>query len=281
MFGNGGGRMQSFGGPWTLLKLNVLDKYLNFYVTAMQRKTFRLCYFDAFAGSGNIDIKDIGPIPGSALKAIDYPFDKYFFIEKSEDYAHRLDQNIIVKSKNKNINYEIIIGDCNELLQKINSFQWYKNYWRGVIFLDPYAMELKWDSLESIAKTEAFDVWYLFPLSAMNRLMRRDGNIEESHRAIINDLLGTIDWEEEIYYESPQLSLFGEQDRERVHVTEIEKYVIKRLKTIFPGVSDKSKLLRNPVNNSPMFILCFAVSNPSPKAIKISLKIADHILTHT
>ncbi len=53
------------------------------------------------------------------------------------------------------------------------------------------------------------------------------------------------------------------------------------MKTVFPGVSEKSMILRNPKNNSPLFLLCFAVSNPSKKAIEISLNAADHILTHT
>ncbi|MDO9534114.1 MAG: hypothetical protein Q7J85_02010 [Bacillota bacterium] len=94
----------------------------------------------------------------------------------------------------------------------------------------------------------------------------------------INDLLGTTEWENEIYYESPQMSLFGDREKERVTIESIGRYVIKRLKLVFPGVSEKSMVLRNQ-NNSPLFILCFATSNP--KASNISLKVADHILTHT
>lgn len=54
---------QSFGGPWTLLKLEVLDNYLNFYIKAIGNK-FKLCYIDAFAGSGVITVKGVGPISG-------------------------------------------------------------------------------------------------------------------------------------------------------------------------------------------------------------------------
>lgn len=61
-------------------------------------------------------------------------------------------------------------------------------------------MNLKWSSLEAIAQTEVFDVWYLFPLSAVNRLLRRDGEILDSHRGKINDIIGTDDWERELYY---------------------------------------------------------------------------------
>lgn len=271
--------MQSFGGPWTLLKLDILEKYLNFYVNALKKQRFKLCYIDAFAGSGDVDVKGIGAISGSAVRAIEYPFDKYIFIEDNKDYSRKLEENIVQRSDKRS--FEIKVGDCNELLKTIDSVTWYENYWRGVIFLDPYAMNLKWTSLEAIAKTKAFDIWYLFPLSALNRVFQRDGKIPEKNKQKINGLLGTPDWEKEIYYESPQLTLFGEQDIERVSIDNIQEYVISRLKSVFPGVSNNALVLRNPHNNSPLFLLCFAVSNPSSKAIEISLKAANHILTHT
>jgi len=132
--------------PWTLLKLEILEKYLNFYINAMKNQPFKLCYIDAFAVSGGVDIKGIGPIPGSAIRAIDYSFDRYIFIEKDPVYAGKLLETINKINSCKNI--EIKIGDCNELLEIINSVPWYKDCWRGVIFLDPYAMNLKWASLE-------------------------------------------------------------------------------------------------------------------------------------
>jgi hypothetical protein len=88
-------------------------------------------------------------------------------------------------------------------------------------------------------------------------------------------------WEYEIYYESPQQVLFGKQDIERISIDKIKNYIIGRLKLAFHGVSEKALVLRNPRNNSPLFLLCFAVSNPEERAKKISLKAANHILTHT
>lgn len=271
--------MQAFGGAWTLLKLEVLEKYLNFYINAMKNKDFKLCYIDAFAGSGEVKVRGLGPIPGSALRAIEYPFNQYFFIDNNEDYIEILAENI--RRKKLSINAEFIVGDCNKLLATINSFDWYRNYWRGVIFLDPYAMNLKWSSLAAIARTKAFDVWYLFPLSAVNRLLRKDGDIIESHRQRIDDIIGTDAWERELYRESSQITLFVEPEMERVPIDGIASYWNRRLKTIFPGVAQNPLILRNPENNSPLFLLCFAVSNPSPDAIRVSLKAADHILTHT
>lgn len=270
--------MQSYGGPWTLLKLEILEKYLRFYVTALKKQNFKLCYIDAFAGSGDVNIKGIGLVPGSALRAIDYPFNRYIFIDSNPEYIKLLKRTIYTNDPKKNV--DIIFGDCNQLLSTISSFPWYEDYWRGVIFLDPYAMSLNWSSLESIAHTRAFDLWYLFPLQALIRVLQKDGKIPEKNKERINILLGTDSWEKEIYIESPQMTLFGGQNVERLSVEGVKKYILKRLKRIFPEVSDKALVLRNPQNNSPLFLLCFAVSNPGTKAIKTSLNAADHILTH-
>ena len=270
--------MQTFGGPWTLLKLEILEKYLNFFKEAMKNQNFKLCYIDAFAGSGNVDVPGIGSIPGSAVRAIDYPFDRYIFIDSNQEYLRKLEENIRQTASSKNIEFNQ--GDCNQLLKAINSFPWYSNYWRGVIFLDPYAMNLNWDSLSSIANMKVFDVWYLFPINALIRVLRRDGNIPESHKLKLNQVLGTTTWEQEIYKESSQLTLFGDIDLERASIEKIKTYIFKRLKTIFPGVSANPLTLRNS-KNSPLFLLYFAVSNPSLSAIDLSLRAVDHILTHT
>ena len=42
---------QSFGGPWTIEKLNILSNYLDFYTTALKNLPFQLMYIDAFAGT--------------------------------------------------------------------------------------------------------------------------------------------------------------------------------------------------------------------------------------
>lgn len=270
---------QSFGGPWTLLKLEIIEKYLDFYTKALKKQNFKLCYIDAFAGSGNVDVKEYGTVIGSALRALNYPFDKYFYIEKNRSYLKKLADNLQKREADKDV--EIIQGDCNELLNTIHSFPWYENGWRGVIFLDPCAMELNWNSLVSIAKTKVFDVWYLFPISALNRVLPKHRDIPESTKSIITGLLGTEDWEKEIYVESPQLTLFEDTQNERITFNGISNYVLKRLESIFPGVSAKPKILRLPQNNSPLFLLCFGVCNPSPQAINLSLKAADYILTHT
>lgn len=66
-------------------------------------------------------------------------------------------------------------------------------------FLDPYAMDLEWASLNKISNTEVFDVWYLFPFMALNRNFYKNGKMPLATKKKIDRILGTNDWETIIY----------------------------------------------------------------------------------
>jgi hypothetical protein len=114
---------------------------------------------------------------------------------------------------------------------------------------------------------------------AVNRNLYNNRKIPQANRNTLNIFFGTDTWEEEIYAESSQISLFGKQESEKIP-DGLKKFVIKRFSEIFPIVSPKAVLLRNDENNSPLFLLCFMASNPEPKVKAISLRVADNILTH-
>ena len=270
---------QKFGGTWTVKKLDAVEDYLSFYTTALKKQGFRLCYIDAFSGSGNVTLKNGIITEGSAIRALKYPFDKYIFIEKDKDFYDALCLKISESYSNKTDKISVIQGDCNELLQNINSRQWFAERWRGVIFLDPYAMGLDWESLEKISKTKAFDVWYLFPFSAVHRNLRKDGKIPHANVERLNNIFGTDSWKDEIYAESQQLTLFGDSEMEKIP-DGLRQFIVKRLSETFPKVAPNPAILRNSIG-APLFLLCFAVSNPYSGAQTLALKAANHILNHT
>ena len=266
---------QDFGGNWTLLKLDAVDGYLKFYTTALKKQNFKLCYIDAFAGSGSVVINSGEAVEGSALRALRYPFDRYYFFEKNQNYCNELREKITGAQSEK---VHIHNADCNELLRTIDTADWIGNGWRGVIFLDPYAMNLTWECLEKISTTQAFDVWYLFPFSALNRNLFNNKPIPDANKQAITRLLGTTEWEKALYKESAQLSFF-ETNYEKERTDGIRDYILERMGTIFPTVSPEARFLRNE-KNSPVFLLCFLGSNPSKAARGLSLKAANHILSH-
>jgi len=270
---------QRFGSVWTVQKLDAVENYLNFFTTALKQQAFKLCYIDAFSGSGNIMLKDGQIVDGSALRALKYPFDFYYFFDKDNDHCKVLDEKVKMIYQDKLDKVKIICGDCNELLQEIDKRHWYSENWRGVIFLDPYAMHLSWSSLEKIRNTKAFDIWYFFPFSAVNRNLPRSGAIQQANEELLTKIFGADDWKQKIYQESSQLTMLDDNPNIEKVPDGLRAYIQGRLAKTFPTVASNPVLFRNE-KNSPIFLLCFAGSNPSGKARGLSLKGAKHILDH-
>lgn len=242
--------MQEFGSVWTEAKLKAIENYLNFYTNALKNQKYKLFYIDAFAGSGTIKIKSGDEIEGSAIRSLKYPFDKYYFLEADLSIIETLEKKISGMMDHKNVEYHNT--DCNAFLLEIDKTYWLKDKWRGVVFLDPYAIDLEWECLNRISATKIFDVWYLFPFMAVNRNLPKNGKIFPASRDRLNRILGTSDWEKIIYSDSPQLSLFDEKTYLKENVDTIQNFILSRLNQTFPTVSDKAVLMRNE-RNSPRF----------------------------
>lgn len=187
---------QKFGGDWTEQKLQVLDNYLTAYCRIFEvnsaAKYFDTIYVDAFAGSGLIEKRrapaadsvplfseftepeTVGFLRGSALRALEHPFKKYVFIERLAARVVEL-KKVRAESPRKDA---IVIeqGDANAVLEKfVGSTDW--NKCRGVVFLDPYGMQVDWKTIEKLGATKAIDLWMLFPLGqAVMRLLRKEGD---------------------------------------------------------------------------------------------------------
>jgi len=276
------GTSQKFGGPWTVEKLNILSGYLNFYTTALKNQPFQLVYIDAFAGTGKINIgndNEYETIDGSARLALQAKgqFAKYIFIEKKKSFANELAEMVNQEFPHKKAHVKIINQDCNQVLVNIcQQTDWRKT--RAVLFLDPYAADVQWETLEQVASTKAIDVWYLFPFSAANRMMKKAGEIDPAWQEKLNSIFGDNSWEAQFYEESLQMNFFNEATKERtVNRDSLKKYIETRLSTIFSKVSPNSRILSNR-KNSPLFLFCFAVASDNPKAIGLAMTVADYIL---
>ncbi|MCR4704051.1 MAG: three-Cys-motif partner protein TcmP [Saccharofermentans sp.] len=279
---------QKFGGNWTEEKLNIFTSYLDSYLIALQRQKFKKIYIDAFAGTGEIETRDGEQcLVGSAKRALssDKKFDHYYFIEADLQKAEELQNMINTEFSQMRRIVTIYCGDANEKLADIiRNVDW--RYNRGLLFLDPYATQVNWTTLENVAQTKSIDVWYLFPFSALERMLPKNGKYDKSEECI-DRLLGDTGWREEFYKKDPQLTLFDlspdlEQSNEDRMVKvanpeHIKNYILSRLGTIFPCVSKDARIFRNS-RRSPMFLFCFAISNESEAAQKLALRIANSIL---
>ncbi len=272
----------SFGGDWTRQKLEILGRYLDAYTTALKDRPFRLIYVDAFAGEGvwrpPEDYEDFQTVvDGSARIALDVqdkPFDRLLFIEKDPERFASLRQ-LAVEFPNRNI--QVINNDANTAIPDFCRGMNVSD--RAVVFLDPFATEVSWQTVEALALTKKIDCWILFPLSATARIMPRGDEPPPAWSARLDWVFGGREYWEDFYSPSPQLSLFGDdpaQERSGGSDLIAERYR-RRLETVFTRVAPTSRTLTNS-KNSPMFELFFAASNPV--GASVAIRIADHILRH-
>ena len=289
---------QNFGGNWTEQKLECVSKYLHAYTKIMNNQRFNFAYIDAFAGTGYRELildeeKNESLFPeldsqevvnfrqGSVRNALEVqpPFNKYIFIEEDRGKfteLEKLKEEYIIREGFSEDRIECIHTDANDYLTDACKKDWSRH--RALVFLDPFGMQVEWKTIELIAKTEAIDLWLLFPIGTVNRLLKRNGEIRIDMRNKLDLFFGEDSWFEVFYRLSQKHLLFGEEEKwEKIGdiFTEIEEYFIKRLKNIFAGVASNSLPLRNS-KNVPLYLLCFAAGNS--KGAPIAVKIADDII---
>ena len=275
----------NYGGPWTIEKLNILETYLDAYTTALKNTPFKLMYIDAFAGTGQLklsseeDLVDVrGFVSGSAERAIkidNKPFDKLIFVEKKLDRCAELKTLGTTYSKRK---IEIVHSEANEFLSKLHE-DW-KN-WRGVLFLDPFATQVEWATIEAIADFNALDTWILFPVSAITRMLPTSCQPDDISREWVKWLtriFGDESWRT-LYQEDPQRNMFRDVEYQRDQgVDGLISLYKDKLKALFDKrLLEQSRTLKNS-KNSTLFEFMFCVGNP--KGIALAKRIANHILKH-
>ena len=244
---------EKFGGPWTIIKLGVLQDYINFYTTALKRQGFTLIYIDSFAGTGSMEGNSSGPelfeqqpLDGSAKIALSTipSFDKYIFIEESESRLEKLKQ---IEIGQKDVSFHL--GDANlQLLEILSSQDWSSS--RAVLFLDPYGLGVTWETLLHIASTKAIDLWYLVNTLSMSRQLAKDFRKleEEPYKAeLIDRCWGETAWRDVLYTKSESLQATLFEDDEELFLREggnsaLDTYCKDRLKCAFPYVSDPKRL---------------------------------------
>lgn len=277
---------QHFGGVWTEIKIEMVGKYLSAYTQALKyqpspSRPFKLIYIDAFAGTGQYNNKEDEAVEmdGSAKVALELeqPFGTYYFIDKDSKKLDKL-QELLINYTALQSDFIIKNGDANEIICELcDQIDW--RYKRAVIFLDPFGLQVRWKTIQAIARTKSIDLWFLFPVSAINRMLKRNGKISDEWSAKLDDVLGTHDWYGEFYTKSPQLSLLGFDQgfKKTANFDNIIEFSLKRLESEFSAVHQQPRVFTNK-SNSPLFALCFAVGNESEAAKKLAMKIAGHIL---
>ena len=231
-----------FGGHWTDKKLQVVQTYFASFNQALSKTKFTRVYIDAFAGGGRVkqkvvgkkqveivgdydwfagDSSDADDIPtsegldgpeserlrhGSPLLALeaDPGFDEFIFIERNPATMEELKEQVNSSPSLRRRPVEFICEDANVALARICQPGWSRTR-RATIFLDPFALQIRWSTLEAIARTKGMDMWMLFPAMAVNRMLPRNGKVPEIWAHRLTETFGDSSYRQEFYaiHESP------------------------------------------------------------------------------
>jgi three-Cys-motif partner protein len=191
------------------------------------------------------------------------------FIEENRDRFRRLQE---IAASNPKRNITPCREDANTKLQEIfGAPPWShqrsgRGSHRAIVFLDPFGMSVKWETLKLLAETRAVDVWYLFPTGAVNRQLASDfAKVDEHKQRALDEVFGSTTWRADIYKgkKTVQGGLFDNvvaTASKTFTVDQIERDARDRLLTIFGYVSDPLPLLND--RDSKIFSL-FCLSNSS------------------
>ena len=285
-------------GPWVREKLECLRKYLHAYTTILRKQRFQgYFYVDAFAGPGSLKIRkaqtadhgqrllfevsehaldDAGNseyISGSPQVALDLenPFTDYVFIELDNQQFQHLQALKRQVAARKDLRIHLKQQDCNSyilsLLERMRG-KWSK--WRGIVFLDPFGMQVPWSTLVKLAETEAIEVLINFPVGmAIQRLLKRSGDFSAREREKLNEYFGTDEWFRLLY--KKRADLFGNNlIKIRYSGDLLVKWYSRRLKKLFGYVSGAREVQSS--RGHPLYYLIFAGPNET------GYKIASDIL---
>jgi three-Cys-motif partner protein len=265
-------------GEWSQEKLNLLEKYLGAYTTIMDKQKKnngwlrKFYYIDAFAGAVEaISKEEQEYIEGSPLRALrtQPKFDEFIFIDVNPQRIEKLNN---LKASFPDNRIDIRQGDCNEVLRnQVYKEITFQSYQRGMVFLDPYGMEIEFATIEDLAKTKAIDIFVNFSVMGVTRLLPKKNIPSNQARGRISKFMGKTDWIDETYREPDaiQLSLLGEtsseQYRDTIKAENMAEIYASQLSTIFRYVSNFC-MMRNSTN-SAIYALFLASHNET--AIKI------------
>lgn len=277
----------NWGGPWTEKKLDAFSKYVWSYLKIMGKNPYwETIYFDGFVGSGTKDKTENSEFylqfkiteeeektyKGAAERVLDLKdnmsFDYYYFIDKCKDSLDKLEAKLTKKFGNENKNLVFRSGDANQQLAELSKAL-KKNKYAALILLDPFGMQINWNSIEQLKGTRS-DVWILVPTGVIiNRLLDKKGKLQFSYKLESFFGLPIDDIKSHFYKEEKVNTLFGEEEiitKDIKPIQKIAKIYASRMQTIWKYVTDEPLVLCNR-SGVPLFHFIFASNNIEAKKI--------------
>jgi len=191
-------------GVWAFLKLLTLAYYVSVYTTIAKDYFDKIIYIDLFAGNGFNKLKLVNEvIIGSPLIAKVVPiketkkgktkeFDNLIFVEKNPEKVNDLKKLFLPSEAlilNEDANSSVVIETIKKYMSKG------KNHYFA--FIDPYAMQIKWKTLEELLQKNG-DLIINFMTTPIQRIWGRYHSPEiienKPNARQFNDFFGDESW---------------------------------------------------------------------------------------
>ena len=292
---------QTWGGSWTEEKLEAFEKYVNAYLTIMNKYRdqfgWKLLYFDGFAGSGTrttnqgtdselmmelfreqeISLEQISVYQSAAERVVNIKqrgFDYYYFVDLDKSANDELKEKLRPYS-NQGKNLTFRNTDANSITKRMGEYLIANEKIKGLVLLDPFGMNIDWETIAAL-KGASVDLWILVPSGVIiNRLLERDGSLKHIEKLKQYFGLTKSEIESRFYTKKTDKTLFGEIEKvEKVKepIKRSAELYVERLKTLFPYVTENPLVMTN-TKGVPIFHFVFASNN------KNAMKIAQQIIS--
>ena len=295
---------KNWGGAWTEVKLEAFEKYVKAYLTIMKKHATEndwiLFYFDAFAGSGsreamieeanddeetlfgNEEIEEITEqtsYKGAAERVLGididgFSFNYYYFVDKDERSLLALKERLTRLFPKKANCMAFKPGDANKRILELVNYAKKHPKCAALILLDPFGMQLNWETIRVLKDVKHIDLWILVPSGVIiNRLLTRSGKIMCSERMEKSFGMPIDKIQSYFYKQVTEQSLFGEITRQQKRnntINRIAQLYLDLLGEEFAHVIKEPLVLVNSTN-CPIFHFVFASHNQT--GVKIASEI--------
>lgn len=219
-------------GYWSEVKLHIVREYAVAYskILDAQPAIKRYLYVDAFAGAGKHISKRTGEfIAGSPLNAllVQPLFREIHLVDLHGGKAGELRK--LIGQRRDVFVYE---EDANKVLvERIFPRCRYEDFSRGLCLLDPYALNVHWNVLQTAGHMKTIEIFFNFMImdANMNVLWRNPRRVQPTQASRMDAVWGDRSWREAAYRKEPGLF---EEIEEKGSNEQVAQAFRKRLKDV-------------------------------------------------
>jgi three-Cys-motif partner protein len=254
-------------GYWSEVKLEIIGKYASAYskILNAQATIGKHIYIDGFAGAGKHVSKRTGEfVLGSPLKALEVSpaFKEFHFIDLHGGKAREL--RTLARDRTDVFVYE---GDSNQiLLDRVFPRCRYEDFHRALCLLDPYALNVHWNVLETAGQMKTVEIFYNFMImdANMNVFWRNPDKVDDRQTARMDKVWGDHSWRQAAY--SIEAGLFGDIEEKADNEAVAEAFRARLRKVAGFKYVPKPVPMRNE-KGAIVYYLFFASPNPTGASI--------------